>query len=85
MRTHKRIGAVVLLLMCSQMGGCLVAAGLIAAGAYASSISDEDREKFHKMNLEREKAGLKPLTEDEWLMKNDPKIVAERETVPEAP
>jgi hypothetical protein len=46
--------------------GCLLV-GAVAAGAYASGKADEDRKAFHANNLEREKAGLKPLTKEEWL------------------
>lgn len=52
---------------CSVMSGCLLAAAGVAAGAYTSSVADDDRKAFHANNIEREKAGLKPLTRDEWL------------------
>lgn len=45
--------------------GCLLV-GAVAAGAYASSVSDEDKKAFHSNNMEREKNGLKPLTYEEW-------------------
>lgn len=59
------VGAIAVL---CQLSGCLLI-GAAAAGAYISSVSDEDRERFHRLNIEREKNGLKPLTEEEWLMK----------------
>ena len=49
--------------------GCAVAA-MTAAGAYAASSGDEDTAAYHKNNTEREKAGLRPLSEDEWENRN---------------
>lgn len=70
----RRIGmAVVVLLVCGVMQGCLAVAGLVAAGSYAASNSDKDRQAFQQNNLEREKAGLKPLTWDEWKNSTTPK------------
>lgn len=52
-----------------SLGGCGIAA-LVAAGSYASSVNDADRKAFHEHNLEREKAGLAPLTLEEWRQRN---------------
>lgn len=46
-------------------GGCLLMAAA-ATGAYVSSTADKDRKAFEANNVEREKAGLPPLTRDEW-------------------
>ena len=51
------------------LNGCAVAA-MTAAGAYAASSGDEDTAAYHKNNTEREKAGLRPLSEDEWENRN---------------
>ena len=51
------------------LNGCAVAA-LTAAGAYAASSGDDDTAAYHKNNTEREKAGLRPLNEDEWEKRN---------------
>jgi hypothetical protein len=51
------------------LNGCAVAA-LTAAGAYAASSGDGDTAAYHKNNTEREKAGLRPLNEDEWEKRN---------------
>ena len=58
--------AIILLSFAIVGQGCLLV-GAVAAGAYASGKADEDRKAFHANNLEREKAGLKPLTKEEWL------------------
>lgn len=61
----KRVaGLLLILVLCFSMTGCIaVAAGAI--GAYSGSKKREVREKFlaeiRSENLEREKAGLKPL------------------------
>jgi hypothetical protein len=59
-----------LVLLCASLplGGCLLVGG-VAAGAYASGQADKDRAAFHANNVEREKAGLEPLTREEWLAK----------------
>jgi hypothetical protein len=51
------------------LNGCAVAA-LTAAGAYAASSGDDDTAAYHKNNTDREKAGLKPLSEDQWENRN---------------
>ncbi len=45
-------------------GGCLAVA--VGALAYDEANYKEERQAFNAQNLEREKAGLKPLTWDEW-------------------
>jgi len=54
------------------LNGCAVAA-LTAAGAYAASSGDDDTAAYHKNNTDREKAGLKPLSEDQWENRNNVK------------
>ena len=51
------------------LNGCAVAA-LTAAGAYAASSGDDDTAAYHKNNTDRAKAGLKPLSEDQWENRN---------------
>jgi hypothetical protein len=51
------------------LNGCAVAA-ITAAGAYAASSGDDDTAAYHKNNTDREKAGLKPLSEDQWENRN---------------
>ena len=51
------------------LNGCAVAA-LTAASAYAASSGDDDTAAYHKNNTEREKAGLRPLSEEEWEKRN---------------
>lgn len=63
--------------------GCILV-GAVAAGAYASSIADEDRKAFHANNIEREKAGLAPLTKDEWLSKKKAEEPAEAKPATES-
>lgn len=53
---------------CTMLGGCIPA--LIATGVYAAHTRDQDRAAMHEHNLEREKAGLRPLTWEEWSRKN---------------
>lgn len=45
-------------------GGCLAVA--IGALAYDEGKYKEERQAFNAQNIEREKAGLKPLTWEEW-------------------
>jgi hypothetical protein len=68
MRARRWVISSVIVLSAPLLNGCMLI-GAAAAGAFISSVADEDRERFHRMNLEREKAGLKPLTEEEWLQK----------------
>ena len=64
MRRMICVGAIVV--TCGLMQGCLAVAGLVAAGSYAASNDDKDKQAFQQLNLEREKAGLRPLTWEEW-------------------
>lgn len=59
---HRALLLGVLVLTCLAQGGCL----LLAAGGLAAGLSDADRKAYHANNLEREKAGLPPLTREEW-------------------
>lgn len=59
------------ILCASGLSGCGVAA-IVAAASYSSSVTAEDRKAFHEHNLEREKAGLPPLTAEEWKQRNAP-------------
>lgn len=68
MMTRAFMLALSLALVFSSLSGCAVAA-VIGAAAYASGKADEDRKAFHEHNLEREKAGLPPLTNEQWLEK----------------
>jgi len=58
----------VLLLAGILAGVAVGTTGCVAVGAALAddALSKDDRKEFQKMNLEREKAGLKPLTRDEW-------------------
>ena len=56
-------------LVTTGLNGCAVAA-LTAASAYAASSGDDDTAAYHKNNTEREKAGLRPLSKEEWEKRN---------------
>lgn len=71
--TLQIIGSITLLVLMSfGLQGCAVAA-LTAAGAYASSTADKDIDAYHKNNTQREKAGLKPLSKEQWESQNESK------------
>jgi len=72
-RTLQIIGVIAgLALVSFGLQGC-AAAALTAAGAYASSTADRDIDAYHKNNTEREKAGLKPLSKEQWESQNEKK------------
>jgi hypothetical protein len=49
-------------LILSSQSGCAVA-GLAMMSGF---MSNQDKSQFHLVNLEREKAGLRPLSREEW-------------------
>jgi hypothetical protein len=55
----------------TSASGCIPM--LIGAAVYSGAKSDEDKAAFHAQNLEREKAGLAPMTWDDWNLKNKDK------------
>lgn len=75
--------ALCLMLVVPTLSGCVVAC--IAAGAYCSSVREEEKKAYQDANIERERTGLKPLTPDEWYLgveSGDP--VAAQKTVDKA-
>ncbi|MBM3271479.1 MAG: hypothetical protein FJZ01_27905 [Candidatus Sericytochromatia bacterium] len=61
----RRLGVLVMsVLMVSSLSGCLAVG--VGALAYDAGKLKEERTAFHAQNIEREKAGLKPLTWEEW-------------------
>jgi hypothetical protein len=71
MRVKAAVCALSISLLVAAHSGCAVAAA-VAAGAYASGKADADRKAFHEHNLERERAGLQPLSKEEWLKRTPP-------------
>jgi|GEM_PF-3407426 len=48
--------------------GCAIAAVGLATGY----MGNQDKSEFHKLNLQREKAGLRPLSREEWKHQMNP-------------
>jgi hypothetical protein len=56
-----------------QMTGCvLLAVPLVAAPLATGYLAIQDKKAFHYVNLERAKAGLKPLSREEWKHQMNP-------------
>ena len=58
--------AVIVVVLGSQ--GCAVAA-LVLASSMAAKMGDDTKFKFHEMNVQREEAGLEPLTWEQFKLR----------------
>jgi hypothetical protein len=64
----KRALHLILIGVCVNLSGCALAAIPLATGYMANN----DKRDFHTVNLEREKAGLRPLSREEWKHQMNP-------------
>lgn len=69
MRSLLNLAAVIFLsFLTLPLSGCAVAALGVATGYLANN----DKRDFQQVNLEREKAGLRPLSREEWKHQMNP-------------